>query len=267
MLGSKTFINTENPQPEKEHSLLQTAALIYGYEHSDNLLEREQEKGSTLPPEEALRLKSKFPKKGIPGVPDYDRIVAIYKDLGDTKKAKLFLFSYVFGGRVTETISFRRMDFRKAVDAEYGEYIEAILLNEKKRGGSIKQVTRFNRIFKDKEPVFYKDVDEYLERFPPSDRIFGRCKRWFAWSCIKTIDFGPIRLTQEFRGRREVVLREHFYGHPHYLRHCRLTHISNTFGFDIHALITYAGWSNMMPAIIYVHSTVKEQGRAFFGSR
>lgn len=52
---------------------------------------------------------------------------------------------------------------------------------------------------------------------------------------------------------RRIELVKDWNPSPHYLRHCRLTHLVELYNFDYMKLMAFAGWSNPMLAMTYVH--------------
>ena len=46
--------------------------------------------------------------------------------------------------------------------------------------------------------------------------------------------------------------------HPHYFRHCRLSHLTGVFGFSELELMKFAGWSSTRPCIFYVKLSYKD---------
>ena len=211
----------------------------------------------------AKRVKYYFPVKGKPSVCSYSKIWDLYSDMPDGKDRMLFITLYCLGGRVSEIINLRKMDFIYGVDDNYGEYIQATLLTEKKK--SMLNTTRELRLFFEQEKTYCEDIWNFIGVFGEDNFIFPQTSRRQAWRKIKKIDFGPIRVIKLINKKREIIIREKFPGFPHFLRHCRLTHLLNDFHFSMPALVAYAGWQNYEMAKTYVHTTTKEQGRGFFG--
>lgn len=56
------------------------------------------------------------------------------------------------------------------------------------------------------------------------------------------------------KNRRMIVIQD-WRPHPHFLRHCRLTHLVELeeYQYDVLKLTAFAGWTNMVMATTYVH--------------
>ena len=100
------------------------------------------------------------------------------------------------------------------------------------------------------------DGDDYLflmER--------GRPTRWYrekAWRITKKIKF-----TIMYKNAATGETEEQLFGiNPHYLRHCRLTHMVQLYNYSIPQLIEFAGWSNSAPAMRYIHLDWRDQAEA-----
>lgn len=52
---------------------------------------------------------------------------------------------------------------------------------------------------------------------------------------------------------RRITTLEDFRPNPHYLRHCRLTHLVEDYHYDSLKLMSFAGWSSPAMASTYVH--------------
>ena len=211
------------------------------------------------------RAKYYFPVKGKPSVCSYSKIWDIYSKLPEGRYKTYFILSYCLGGRVSEILNLRKMDFQYGVDETYGEYIQATLLTEKKKGAWKANQTRDLRLFFDLEKTYCEDIWDFVNVFGEDNLIFPQFDRIRAWRQIHKIDFGPIRVVKLIKKKREIVVRDRFFGFPHFLRHCRLTHLLNDFHFTMPALVQFAGWDNYDMAKTYVRSTTAGQGRGYFG--
>lgn len=79
------------------------------------------------------------------------------------------------------------------------------------------------------------------------DHIFN-ISRTNAWNRLAKVEIS----TRAIQGKD--IIEDYVKGvNPHYLRHCRLTHLVQTYGFNELQLMRFAGWTNTKPAIVYVH--------------
>ena len=258
--NSNKFLKSNQPEIF-DSSLDEASERIYDLEATDpsNLLELGKAAAKLK------RAKYYFPTKGKPSVCSYQKIWDIYNSMPDGKYKMLYIILYCLGGRVSEVIKLRKMDFEYGVDDQYGEFIQATLLTEKKRGTWQANQTRDLRLFFELEKPYCEDIWEFIQVFGSDNFIFPETSRRQAWRKIHKIDFGPIRVIKLINKKRVIVVKDKFPGFPHFLRHCRLTHLLNDFHFSMPSLVQFAGWENYEMAKTYVHTTTKEQGRGFFG--
>lgn len=137
---------------------------------------------------------------------------------------------YATGGRINEVIKLTKNDLRKEEN-----FLLISLWTEKNK----KHPTRILPIPLDKEK-WLTDPIITLAEVIPSMRLFNFSDRW----------------------GREIVHR-YFDCHPHFLRHCRLTHLVSLFQADAFRLQLWAGWSSPTPANAYVHLNWQDTKKIF----
>lgn len=166
----------------------------------------------------------------------------------------LYYFMYLTGARITEAL----MVMRKDIQAEHlkGKPFITVRLHtlKKRRGTKFRIVPIW--ISSQENPVeasMWEVVKPFVQQVS-SGHIFSlggspnRVRRRVGYYFGKDI-------TVETRAVFKMKFLEDysFKLYPHYLRHCRLTHMAQIYGFDEIKLMRYAGWSSTAPASIYVH--------------
>jgi integrase len=163
----------------------------------------------------------------------------------------LFYLTYLTGGRISEVLELRRKDMER-VDFEDTDAVKVTLITRKNRANKFRAV-----------PIptckMLTEVMDYIDTLPKGGESYlfqdihclkgGRSKAWRMFAKEHTV----VRAT-DARGERPedkylsaYVLRMR----PHYLRHCRLTHLVNRYGVDSLILMFFAGWTTPAPARVY----------------
>lgn len=206
------------------------------------------------------------PKKPIPKPATYAMIKKIYTELPDDYRGKkLFLLLYATGGRVSEVLNIRPRDIVFDIDPDFGKYISFSILTEKNR--SVANPMRTVFLYEKLEPWYYTAVRTGLEKYGNDELILGFLNRKTAYHWIRKINFGSTEMIRfKPNGSKEIIIDRNMRGYPHYLRHCRLTHLKQKFHFDEYDLMDYAGWSSVVPGKNYVRTNRESQRRAWFGS-
>jgi site-specific recombinase XerD len=165
------------------------------------------------------------------------------------------------GARVSEAIEYLRVN-----DIEYKTHI-----TEENNKSVVRKVGVFNVVTlkrrdkpKRKIPILYSDsrsaeafkienaMIEYIKLFTNKmlmeEKIF-RCKRDSATNYFKKhIQF---KVDATYKGKRISI---DYKMHCHYLRHCRVTHMRETHGFDILDLKQFTGWTSTAMTDRYLHA-------------
>jgi len=158
----------------------------------------------------------------------------------------LFFFLYLTGSRISEALKVRIRDIEFVKDKGLGEIMKVHLFTLKNRRSKFRDV-----------PVLVKDEEksmvEYILRFirsqkrDPESFLFS-ISRTNAWNKLTHVEI-KVRAAQGTKVIEDLPLRIH----PHYLRHCRATYLSQVYGLPESQLVRYFGWSNSDPAQIYLH--------------
>lgn len=194
-------------------------------------------------------------RKPVPEVVTRDTIYSLGQMIQERPLIKaLFYFTYLTGARITEALMVSRSDIQS--ETLKGQPIITIKLRtlKKKRGTKFRVVPVW--ISKENNPTeckMWNVIKPYVTR-TQTGHIFilggspGRVRRRIGYY------FGrDIKLTTKAVYKMKFLDSYEFSLYPHYLRHCRLTHMAQIYGFDEMKLMQFAGWSSTKPAAIYVH--------------
>lgn len=176
-------------------------------------------------------------------VPINDLYDAISKIEGEQYQ-QLYRCLYLFGLRVTEALSL------KPEQVEVKEYrgktiLVATVATLKNRKYPIRYPVAWDM---GTEGVMLHEFKNYVNQ-RKGGPLFT-VTRQMAWHRFKkaeikmgAVKYKPREVTFEWRGI-----------FPHYLRHCRASHLVNNYGFDAIKLMVYMGWSDPALAATYVKS-------------
>lgn len=186
-------------------------------------------------------------KKPIPEAVPMDTIYTIGNSYEEPRDRTLFFFCYLTGARISEALAVRPSDLTIVKSKVLGDYITVRLLTRKNKRIPIRDVP---------VPMKYKEgkMIDYIYSYmevnvrAKTDRIFGHLTRTNAWNRLTKKSI----IVRAIHGRKIIDELENKIN-PHYMRHCRLTHLVQHYGFNDIQLMRFAGWSNTKPATVYVH--------------
>lgn len=199
-------------------------------------------------------LKDVTARKPVPEVVTRDTIYSLGEMIHRPIVRALFYFIYLTGARITEALLVSRNDIQS--ETLSGQPIITIRLRtlKKRRGTKFRVVPIW--ISPDRNPIEYKmwqSIKPFIQRVA-SGFIFalggspGRVRRRVGYYFSK-----DIRMKTKAIYKMKFIEEYEFGMYPHYLRHCRLTHMALIYGFDALKLMQFAGWSSTSPASIYIH--------------
>lgn len=196
-----------------------------------------------------------IPKKPIPDAISIGEIVKLSKRL-NTKPAykAIMYFSYLSASRVTEALYHKAEDL---VETEH-EGQEILLFHQ--------LYTLKNRRYRHRNvPVLIDDQDtkemrDYLMAYASlreqKDLLFPGISRQMVYN---NFAYGPnaikfnVSAIKLFKDKAPKVMRSYPVSlNPHYLRHCRLTHLVKKYNYNSDKLMRIAGWSDPKQALTYV---------------
>jgi hypothetical protein len=220
--------------------------------------------------------------KPIPYAITMKKMVKIYKSWEDLGLKALFkpLFGaqYLFGGRISEMLHLKKMDFELTSsltpDGEIKDFLECSLTTLKQG----EKITRDSKKFRQiviptwgEDKCMVDDLLAHLDKFDGQEYLFQITNRFFefmtekkkldpharkrAWDEFSKIDYGPIRVIET-----DATLghRDSWFGTTHYLRRCRLSHLYVNYGWDAELIKVFAGWKSTKMLGTYVNIGAKE---------
>lgn len=186
-------------------------------------------------------------KKPVPEALPMEDIYRVGNRYEDPRDRTLFFFCYLTGARISEALASTPQDMTVVKSDSLGDYITVRLLTRKNKRIPFRDVPVPMK-HREKNMVDYIYSYMEIETQKKTDRIFNHLTRTNAWNRLTK---NSVRI-RAIHGK--AILDDHEQRvNPHYLRHCRLTHLVQHYGFNDIQLMRFAGWSNTKPATVYVH--------------
>lgn len=166
------------------------------------------------------------------------------------KEGSRFLLTWLYltGQRINEALRLKRSDVSKQL-IKNQEFIvvNSITLKNKSQPRRSIPIPLFG-----KEKEMSEFVWKRIENLSLDSMIFARLSRTNAWNLlavgsIKTMAIMPPDPTTKEQKLQEITLKIY----PHYLRHCKATHMASIYGYDLYKLMQFFGWSTPTVATIY----------------
>lgn len=209
----------------------------------------------------AQRGKSRTPKKPIPLPISQQQILELAQPLDDYDQSLVFGL-YLSGARVSELCQVKTTDFSIVAAPDGNKQVKLWLNTRKKRSG-----TPFRELpLRSSSEVEERMLACVLRHKLTFERL-GR-KEMYAlhpatiWKKLSKLEFKTSVI--EFHPLR-VVPNQVLHLYPHFLRHCRATHLVSDYAFGPYHLQQYMGWSSSSPAIVYVKLDWREADRLLRG--
>ncbi len=185
-------------------------------------------------------------KKPLPHVVTLEYLYRISEQLNDTESKALFYALYLTGARISELLETERKDYHVENYRGYKVmYVDLITLKRKQKMiRSVPIMLDYSRT--DEELKMADLLWKYIITMKPDQSPFPFVRKT-AWKKIRT----PISV-RAVSPNGEYLKNHEFLIHPHYLRHCRLTHLVQYYRYDTSYLKKITGWTNDTPAKVYV---------------
>lgn len=186
--------------------------------------------------------------KPVPEVISMEETLSLWEEYDRPEDKTLFALLYITGCRITEALGIRPVDMETATMEAASPMrvlkIKLVTLKNRKHKFRIVPVPIENKV----EGKMSEFIFKYIEKNNiPDDRRIIRLSRSNAWNRLSSK-----RLIARATHNKKVIERYEFKVRPHYLRHCRLTHLVQYYDYNETKLTYFAGWTNSAPAVVYV---------------
>lgn len=186
-----------------------------------------------------------------------NEVFELGKDTEDDMVRSLFYLCYLSGARIGEAIQLTKRDVHISTS---GEELLIELKTEKRKDHPIRVIPILiidnpnHTVFNMYEKQMASVIINYVKRFKEDDLVFP-ISRQQSFNIF----------TKQFNTRVRYRLKDNTPTdldvkkiNPHYLRHCRLTHLRQEYGYDVVSLMRFAGWKDSQMANIYLHLGYKD---------
>lgn len=181
---------------------------------------------------------------------DIERLYELGEIIKDKRIRALYFIMYLSGARVSEALNLRARDIRLT---DSGEFVITILTLKNREHPKRSNPVLYNANPKHEYYHHYekKMVDfviGYISGFNPDDKLFNMTRQ----SVFNKFTHSLFTHTAATHGKTIIDDIEKRIN-PHYLRHCRLTHLVQEYGYTEIPLMIFAGWSNTDMCRTYIH--------------
>lgn len=163
-------------------------------------------------------------------------------------------FLYLTGGRISEVLDIKRSNIETK---RINENLEIFVVNIKTLKSRIypMRIIPIAPIKTDKP--FYDIFHKFLSNneYADDDYIFPFQTRFIINKKFKKV---KIKNLLQLDPINKEWIRQDFNLHPHYLRHCRLSHLASVFDYNEIDLMRFAGWASIKPCVFYVKLSYKD---------
>jgi hypothetical protein len=171
-----------------------------------------------------------------PEVPSWDELARRIGEVESPRERAFFSMLYLTAGRITEILWSSRFGTPGVRPCDI-----RFMMHAGKEIMVVKIVNRKNRIHHEKELPVVVELEAPLVKFirDYADSMPDKTASMFHFNAVTGWGF----------------TRKHLGFTPHFLRHCRLTHLSAPpYRYDHMRLMKYAGWTNTVQADRYIHT-------------
>lgn len=185
-----------------------------------------------------LRGRARPIKKPKPAVIKEDEIYQLGEQLKTEHDRMLFYLTYLTAARISEILETTKRDYTIDTDTQ-------TLLVELNTAKNSKDPFREVPIPMT-SPVIPRIINYIDSINNPQQKLFD-ISGTNAWN-----RFHKVIVTVKARFQRIRIKKYEHDINPHYLRHCRLTHLEQNYGFTAIQLMHFAGWSSPAVASTYI---------------
>lgn len=195
-------------------------------------------------------------KKAFPLAPSIETVIRTSKRYSNPDDSLLFSWLYLTGQRVSEALDVKRGDVR--IREEKGERFMVVdSVTKKNKEQPRREIpVPMDLIEKDMVALVWTAYENYKPEVPLF--YYSRQQAFNHLSEVKiTCRFIDNKTKQRFEGPLRI--------YPHFLRHCRATHLASEYGYDLRRLMNYFGWAS--PAMPNTYQSVdwRDLARGFMG--
>lgn len=168
-----------------------------------------------------------------------------------------FLFGYLTGQRISETLQTSTFDV-SVQEKEGKEFmvVSSITLKNRVQPRRSLPVPMFGD-----EKAMAEKCWEKVQSLPAGERLMGKLKRTNAWNRLSPVSVDVLAIDPTSRSVSPHTMKVH----PHYLRHCRASHLAMFKGYDLFKLMQYFGWTTASVASIYAALNWQTLAEPFIG--
>lgn len=192
---------------------------------------------------------AKGPKKAIPQAVSFQEIEAASKHYPDSRDRFLFDWLYLTGQRVSEALVVTRSAVK--VEDMLGKkfmVVDSITLKNKQQPRRTIPVPMFGF-----EKEMCEKVWASIENLRPETKL---CyfSRYQAFHHLAHVSIPCQFIRSQTRERFDGLLQVN----PHFLRHCRATHMEHNHGFDSVRLMQFFGWASGAMPNTYITTNARD---------
>jgi len=191
-------------------------------------------------------------EKPVADVLTQEDIYSLGLRIYDVQLKALYHILYLTGARISEVLKLRRKDITWGSPQDKKTLVFDLITLKNKRQKHRKIPVVLNSEY---EKKMAEELIEYVNRFEKGNSALFKIERTNATHRLKRMLKIYVRATKD--GKTDVVEEYPFRIHPHYLRHCRLTHLVDMYGIDAVSLKTFAGWTGLDMADTYIRQDWK----------
>lgn len=193
-----------------------------------------------------IMVRRRPPKKPVPEALTMKGVSELGESYPSPQDRALFYFCYLTGARVSEALAVKPDDIQQHESRTMGRYLTVRLLTRKNRKTPIRDVPV---PMQHGEGAMAAYIHSFIQVEAGADgRVFGWLSRTNAWNRLSSREF----TVRALKGH-EIIQDYTKKVNPHYLRHCRLTHLVQHYGFNELQLVRFAGWTDASMAMTYMH--------------
>lgn len=185
-----------------------------------------------------------------------EKLISWSENIEDYQLRTIFYILYLTGARISEVLALRKKD----ITIEEMKGIKVVIFN------MINLKNKTSKFKKQAIPAITPEIKwmlkvilYYINDLEDDKKIFYYTRNNVTTRYRK---LPPLHLRATSKETGKVIDNCEFKMHPHYLRHCRLTHLEEEHDLGAFKLTIFAGWSDTKPARTYVHTSWKSLVKA-----